>query len=245
MAVSFRVVTYNIHKGRGVDGRLNVRRIARILEDLDADIVALQEVVAHEESRPERHQPRYLSEELGYHYAIGETRKHRGGIYGNVTLSKRPFELSKHFDLSVGGREQRGMLRTDVPLEGELLHVFNVHLGTGYLERCHQARRLLTDQSIAHPELKGPRVVLGDFNEWIAGPVSRTLRAEFCRADVLAKTVRQRGYPGFLPVLDLDHVYCDRHMKVKDAFFHRNGLTLVASDHLPLVVDLEITRESS
>src|SRR5689334_4000534 len=102
----FRIATFNIHRGRGLDGRTRVERIGRVLDELDADIVALQEVVSRQGPSLEDHQASFLASRLGHVYAIGETRKHRGGIYGNVTLSRYDFELVRHMDLSVPRREE-------------------------------------------------------------------------------------------------------------------------------------------
>lgn len=238
MVQRLRVTTYNIHKGRGMDGRVRIARVAALLKEIDADVVALQEVVGHDDGPAERHQARFLAEALSYHWAVGETRKYRGGVYGNVTLSRIPFLYSRHFDLSVPRREPRGMLRTDIPVPNGILHVFNVHLGTSYFERRIQARRLLQEQPLRRPELTGARIVLGDFNEWMAGLVSRVLRTEFRRAELNAR--KPRGYPGFFPLLDLDHIYCDRNLCLDRAFFVRTPLSLVASDHLPLVADFTL-----
>src|ERR1035437_4285559 len=97
----FRIATYNIHKARGADGRVRVERIARVLASIDADIIALQEVVSREGPSIEDHQTRYLADRFGYRYAVGETRKHKGGGYGNVTLSRWEVEMARHVDLSV------------------------------------------------------------------------------------------------------------------------------------------------
>lgn len=235
-----RLVTYNIHKGRGLDGRVRIERIARVLENIDADIVAVQEVVSHEGRSIEDHQASYLAEQLGYFHAIGETRKHRGGVYGNVTLSRWKFEVIRHVDLSVPGREERGVLRTDVCVGGRLLHIFNVHLGTAHRERRSQAVRLVDENLLRAIDISGPRIVLGDFNEWTHGLVTRTLSAEFHLTDLRDHVPRTRAYPAVLPLLNLDHIYFDHQLKICKAHFHRNRLSLVASDHLPLVVDLMI-----
>jgi len=236
----FRIVTYNIHKGRGLDGRIRVERILKVLREVKADIVALQEVVSHEGSSIEDHQAGYLAEKLGFFHAVGETRKHRGGVYGNVTLSRWDFELTRHVDLSVTGREQRGVLRTDIRFGRHLLHVFNVHLGTAFRERRKQAVRLIDKDLIRAIDISGPRIVLGDFNEWSYGLVTRTLSAEFHLTDLRAHLSRMRTYPSILPLLHLDHIYFDHHLKVEKALFHKNRLSLIASDHLPLVADLVV-----
>jgi endonuclease/exonuclease/phosphatase family metal-dependent hydrolase len=228
-----RVATYNIHKGRGLDGRVRIDRIARVLEEVRADVIALQEVVSHQAS--------YLADRLSCFHAIGETRKHHGGVYGNVTLSRWHFEGARHVDLSVPGREERGVLRTDVRLGPHLLHVFNVHLGTSHRERRTQAVRLIDEHLLKALDISGPRIVLGDFNEWTHGLVSRTLSAEFHLTDLKDHIRRTRAYPAILPLLRLDHIYLDHQLQIHKASFHRNRRSLIASDHLPLVADLVIT----
>jgi endonuclease/exonuclease/phosphatase family metal-dependent hydrolase len=118
---------------------------AWLLAEIDANIVALQEVVSHEGLSIQDHQASYLADRLGYVHAIGETRKHRGGVYGNVTLSRWRFELIRHLDLSVPSREERGVLRTDLRIGPYLLHIFNLHLGTAHRERRTQAVRLIDE----------------------------------------------------------------------------------------------------
>lgn len=237
-----RIATYNIHKARGLDGRICVERIARVIAALDADIVALQEVLSHEGRSLEDHQASYLADRFGYFLAVGETRKHRGGVYGNATLSRRDFELVRHVDLSVSGREERGVLRTDIRVGHHLMHVFNVHLGTAVRERRQQAARLMDNDLLKAIDISGPRVVLGDFNEWVHGLVTQTLTAEFHLTDLRTHLPRVRAYPAILPLLHLDHIYFDHHLRVDKAQFHKSRLSLIASDHLPLVADLALVK---
>lgn len=239
---TFRIATYNIHKARGMDGRVRVERIARVLEQVDADIVALQEVVSHDGRSIEDHQASYLATRFGYHFAVGETRKHRGGVYGNVTLSRWQFAGIRHFDLSVPRREERGVLRTDIQVGVNLIHVFNVHLGTAHRERRTQAVRLVDQDLLRAIDISGPRIVLGDFNEWTHGLVTQTLEAEFHMTDLRVHLPRLRGYPGMIPLLRLDHIYFDHHLRIEKAGFHRNRLSLIASDHLPLFADIALTK---
>jgi len=234
----FRIATYNIHKCRGSDGRVHPERIARVLEEVNADIVSLQEVVSHEGTASADHQADYLAGRLGLFGAMGETRKHRGGAYGNVTLSRWDFKLVRPIDITIGGREQRVALRTDIRLGSHILHVFNVHLGTGVRERRQQALRLIDQDLLRAIDISGPRIVLGDFNEWVRGLVTRTLVAEFHLTDLHVHLARARSYPALLPMLHLDHIYYDHHLRVEKAFFHRSRRSMIASDHLPLVADL-------
>jgi endonuclease/exonuclease/phosphatase family metal-dependent hydrolase len=234
----FRIATYNIHKCRGVDGRVHPERVARVLEEINADIVSLQEVVSHEGAAIAEHQADYLAGRLGLFGALGETRKHRGGAYGNVTLSRWDFKLVRPIDITIGGCEKRVALRTDIRLGAHILHMFNVHLGTAVRERRQQAIRLIDRDLLRAIDISGPRIVLGDFNEWVRGLVTKTLVAEFHLTDLRAHLPRSRSYPALLPVLHLDHIYFDHHLQVEQAFYHRSRRSLVASDHLPLVADL-------
>jgi endonuclease/exonuclease/phosphatase family metal-dependent hydrolase len=217
-----------------------VERIARVLEKINPDIVALQEVVNHEGLSIEDHQASFLAERLGHSFAIGKTREHHGGIYGNVTLSRLGFELTRQIDLSVDSREERGVLRTDIRIGDRLVHVFNVHLGTSQRERRKQAIRLMDVDLLHAVDISGPRIVLGDFNDWTHGLVTRTLSAEFHFGDLAAHLPRARNYPAILPLVHLDHIYCDHKIKVAGVRFLRDRRSLIASDHLPMVADLRI-----
>jgi endonuclease/exonuclease/phosphatase family metal-dependent hydrolase len=242
MVARFRIATYNIHKGRGLDGRVRIERILRVLREIDADVVALQEVINREGRSAQEHQACYLADELGYSYTVGETRMHRLGVLANVTLSRWRIESSRQIDLSVAGRHPRGALHTDIRIRGHLLHVFNVHLGTAARERRAQAR-LIDERLLRAIDISGQRIVLGDFNDWNHGLVTRTLSKEFHLTDLAAHLPRTRAYPAVLPLLHLDHIYLDHHLKIERARFHRNRLSLIASDHLPLVVDVTLSAD--
>jgi endonuclease/exonuclease/phosphatase family metal-dependent hydrolase len=166
-------------------------------------------------------------------FALGENRRHRGFAYGNVLLSRFPIRATRNYDLSVEGYEQRGCLRADLDLhDAGVLHVFNVHLGTALLKRRHQGRKLVAEQLLGDLALEAPRVVLGDFNEWTRGLTTKLLRTHMKSANF-----RRRSYPGLLPLLHLDHIYYDPALALERIKLHRSGLSLVASDHLPLVGD--------
>ena len=237
----FRVATYNTHKCRGIDGRIRPFRVAEVLREIDADVVALQEVVSLTGGRREQDQAQYLADAVGLEFRIGETRKLRGAAYGNVVLSRFPVKQVEIYDLTASRREPRGCIRCDLEIaHGRIIHVFNIHLGTGYIERRRQARMLMSREVLLSPSLKHPRLLLGDFNEWTTGLVSRMLQGEFESVDIQLHLNRRRTYPGVLPIMHLDHMYFDRHLVLEEFLLHRSRKALVASDHLPLLAEFRI-----
>ena len=237
----FRVATYNTHKCRGIDGRIRPFRVAEVLREIDADVVALQEVVSLTGGRREQDQAQYLADAVGLEFRIGETRKLRGAAYGNVVLSRFPVKQVEIYDLTASRREPRGCIRCDLEVaHGRIIHVFNIHLGTGYIERRRQARMLMSREVLLSPSLKHPRLLLGDFNEWTTGLVSRMLQGEFESVDIQLHLNRRRTYPGVLPIMHLDHMYFDRHLVLEEFLLHRRRKALVASDHLPLLAEFRI-----
>lgn len=231
-----RFVTYNIHKCRGLDRRVRTDRIAQILREIHADVIALQEVFSLPGHAPEADQAQYLADQLEMQLAWGGTRQLLGASYGNAVLSRFPSVATHCYDISVAGREARGCLRTDVETApGTVLHVFNVHMGTNFFERRRQGRKLV--EEVLHWEGRGPRIVLGDFNEWIPGLASELLKAHLKGADIRVLLPGRRTYPGVFPLVHLDHIYYDEEFELVSVELRRDWLTLVASDHLPLVAE--------
>jgi endonuclease/exonuclease/phosphatase family metal-dependent hydrolase len=120
------------------------------------------------------------------------------------------------------------------------VHLYNVHLGTSLIERRHQAVRLAAfvhDRRVA-----GPKVVLGDFNEWTRGLATRMLSEKLHSVNLLRHLRRRRTYPGVFPLLHLDHIYYDgARVEVRKVELPRTRRALIASDHLPLVADVRIS----
>ena len=231
--VRLRVVTYNVHKCRGLDRRIRPDRILSVLSAIGADIIALQEVLSLPGAQEEIDQAGYLARELGMEVAMGENRRLLGAAYGNVVLSRFPLHGCVNWDLSVGGRERRGCFRTEVLYRPNCrLQLFNVHLGTGFFERRRQAHVLLRHLGEHHGT---PRIIVGDFNEWTQGLTSRLLAGHMRAADIRVHLKWRRTYPGLFPILHLDHVYYDPAVELESLKVYRGGSALVASDHLPLV----------
>src|SRR5262245_14540704 len=235
-AHTVRIATYNIHRGRGLDGRTRIERIAAVLASIDADIVALQEVIGASPLKPG--QAAELGAALGMGWVMAPTRHLRTALFGNVVLSRLPIRHHVQHDLTWKTCEHRGVQRVYLALDNDTLHFYNVHLGTSLLERRHQAAKLA---SIVHDRrVNGPKIVLGDFNEWARG-MSKDVLAERLQSIDLSKHLsRRRTYPGFFPILHLDHIYFEGKVDVLKVAMPRDRLSLMASDHLPLIADLRI-----
>ena len=232
-----RVATYNVHKCRGLDFRVQPERIADVVRELDADIVALQEVLHRPGEPGPPDQTELIALRAGYEFVFGENREHLGRPYGNATLSRLPILGSENYDITWRRRERRGCLRADIRALGTTLHVFNVHLGTSFFERPHQARRLLSAEITSATTLQGPRIVMGDFNEWTRGIATRVMGENFASVDYKLHARSRSSYPGVLPFLHLDHFYFDQHLKLRHYKLHRTRKALIASDHLPIVAE--------
>ena len=232
-----RVATYNIHRGRGLDGRTRLERIAGVLASVDADIIALQEVIGASPVKPG--QAAELGAALGMGWVMAPTRHLRTALFGNVVLSKFPVRHHVQYDLTWKTCEHRGVQRVDLALDEDTLHFYNVHLGTSLGERRSQAAKLA---SLVHDRrVVGPKIVLGDFNEWARG-IAKDILAERLQSIDLSKYLKRggRSYPGFFPILHLDHIYYEGSVEVLKVSMPRDRMALMASDHLPLVADLRI-----
>jgi endonuclease/exonuclease/phosphatase family metal-dependent hydrolase len=233
---TIRIATYNVHRCRGIDGRTRPERIAAVLRAVDADVIALQEVVG---AGPKgRGHAEDLGAMLGMGWVMAPARQRRGHQFGNAVLSRFPITHHLQHDLSWKTCEPRRMQRVDIAVDHHTLHLFNVHLGTAILERRHQARRLASIVSDRHTS--GPKLVLGDFNEWMRGLATKMLSERLNSVDLRNYLRRRRTYPGVFPILHLDHIYYTGRIEIVGVELPRTRLSLVASDHLPLVADVRI-----
>jgi endonuclease/exonuclease/phosphatase family metal-dependent hydrolase len=235
--VDVRVATYNIHRCRGMDRRVMPSRIAEVLREIEADVIALQEVVGAGPAGTG--QAEEIGAALGMGWVMASVRHLRKHLFGNVVLSRFPIVGHCQYDLSWRTCEPRACQRADLDIgAGRTLHVYNVHLGTAVLERRYQAPRLA---SFVHDRrVTGPKVILGDFNEWLRGLATRTLSSLFESVDIRAHLRRRRTYPGLFPVVHLDHIYYEGEVEVRAVELPRTRKALMASDHLPLVATLRI-----
>ena len=233
---TLRIVTYNIHRSIGMDRRTRPDRVAAVLSKIDADIVALQEVVGAGSSGVSHIEE--IGTALGMGWVMASARHLRGHQFGNAILSRFPILHHVEHDLSWKTCERRCLQRADIDVNGHTLHIYNVHLGTAILERRHQAEHLAAIVSDGH--VGGAKLVLGDFNEWMRGLTTELLSSRLKSLDLWNYLRRRRTYPSFLPLLHLDHIYYAGRVEIIGVKLPRTRLSLVTSDHLPLVADVQV-----
>ena len=244
-ADTLRVMTYNVHSCIGMDGKLAPERIARVIARYAPDVVALQELDVgrvRTEGMDQAHLiARYLEMDFHFHPAmhIEEER------YGDAILTHLPMRLVKA-DVLPGlpgkpGLEPRGALWVAIELNGVEYQVMNTHLGLLSRERLLQAEALLGPDWLGHPQCREPVVLCGDFNALPSSQVCRRLRTRVDDAQIELESHRpRRMFPGRFPAARIDHVFMDSAVEVLDVEVPDTELARVASDHLPLIVELRI-----
>jgi endonuclease/exonuclease/phosphatase family metal-dependent hydrolase len=234
--VHLRIATYNIHRGRGLDRRTNPERIADVLRPLEADIIAMQEVVGP--GKASAGHAEIIGAALGMGWIMAPVRELRGHQFGNMILSRFPMWNHAQHDLSWQTCEPRGAQRVSVDVGPGTLQVYNAHLGTALLERRYQAERL--GQWVHDKRVATPKILLGDFNEWSRALATDILAQRLESIDLFPFLKRRRTYPGFFPLLHLDHIYYEGNITVRDVSLPKTRLAKLASDHLPLIADITV-----
>jgi endonuclease/exonuclease/phosphatase family metal-dependent hydrolase len=233
-----RIATYNIHKCVGVDRKYSPERIVKVLREINADVIGLQEVLCNLHLHKRDHQAKFIADALGFEFVTGANRQIKGADYGNAIISRHPILQTKNHDITVSQNEPRGCLLAEIEvIAGKTIHFADVHMGTSFFERRKQVHNVLAGHVLEDPELEGHRIIVGDFNEWINGSTTRMLRSRFNWVDPKTHLGTSRSFPGYMPLLHLDHIYFDGSFELEAAAIHRSRTALVASDHLPIFAD--------
>lgn len=225
-----KVASYNIRKSVGLDWRRDPRRILSVLHEVDADIVALQEVDRRFGSRVAALSPDIIADESHYDIVRFNLRPHGVGWHGNAILVRKGAEVYASQTLDLPYLEPRGAVMADVGFGNVKVRVVGMHLGLVGLWRRRQARAVLA--ALTEHEDEGdrlPTVLMGDLNEWSAhgGCV-----VEFARGHHLAVT--GPSFHARRPFSALDRIIASSDLAFGDAGVHHSHLAAVASDHLPI-----------
>jgi endonuclease/exonuclease/phosphatase family metal-dependent hydrolase len=226
-----RVATYNIHACVGTDRRHDPDRVASVVAELDADIVAFQEFTYPASVAIESRLPVTLTMLDSYECVLGPTREAVGECFGNALFTRHRVVDVHRFDLSMERREPRGAIAATIDVRGTIVHVLAAHLGLRVHERRFQVRQILEYlESVQHTLV----VVLGDFNDWLPGrSVVHALD------DRLGRPPHPASFPVFWPIVPLDRIWVNPIRLLRRIFTHTTPVARIASDHFPVVAEID------
>lgn len=249
-----RVVSFNIHSGRPASGPVDLPAIARVLRDLNPDLVGLQEVSCRLPPGGFLDQVTLLRELLEMEVVFGRCFGAGPCAYGNAVLSRVPPDQVRRLRLPGAGTpravlramaarseapvrhrwrrvldaaEPRGLLDLRFTLDGRAVRLLNTHLCLSPEERREQVHFL--EEELWADEL--PTIALGD---WNATPQSPEIRALEAAGLVHCSPETVSTYPSHAPVVRIDYIMATPHFQVERGW----AVATTASDHLPVVADL-------
>jgi endonuclease/exonuclease/phosphatase family metal-dependent hydrolase len=248
--LELRVVTYNVHRCLGTDGQLSPQRIAEVIALFEPDLVALQELDVGRMRTGAVDQAYEVAHQLGMTFHFHPAFQVMEELYGDAILTPSPCTLVKAGPLpSLPGRldlEPRGALWAAVEADGVTFQVINTHLGLPRRERLAQIEALLGPEWLGHEACRDPLILIGDFNTLPRSRAYRRLTRHLVDAQRAQPDPKPRPtFPARLPMLRIDHVFVSSGVEVASSAVPRTPLTRVASDHLPLVLDLRIVPPSA
>ncbi|MHB1399574.1 MAG: endonuclease/exonuclease/phosphatase family protein [Trichloromonadaceae bacterium] len=244
---TLRVMTYNVHSCIGMDGKLDVERIARVIARARPDVVALQELDVGRSRTAGMDQAHliahYLEMEFHFHPALHLEEER----YGDAILTHLPQRLVKAGPLpGLANKpflEPRGALWVAIELHGREVQIINTHLGLHPRERMAQVAALLGSDWLAHDQCRDPVILCGDFNALPLSSVCRRLAGRLKDVQIEAQRHRPKGtYSGRFPTMRIDHIFTSPGLEVTGIEVPGSELARSASDHLPLIAEIRFLR---
>jgi endonuclease/exonuclease/phosphatase family metal-dependent hydrolase len=233
--LKLRVMTYNIHVGVGMDKRMDLQRIADVINQEHPDLVGLQEVDRGVKRTQGVDEIAELARLTQMEFAFAHNLDYQGGQYGVAILSRFPILKTDHrMYLNKREAERRGMLRIEVASGGQRFSFATTHLDYQYEDgRIFEAGQLLDFLGVE----KGSLILVGDFNVDPTGD-SYKLVAAYFRDAWLETNKKEKGlsYPADHPAKRIDYIFYRAGPQAKKAW----TVDTQASDHIPVVADLEI-----
>ncbi|WP_082859360.1 endonuclease/exonuclease/phosphatase family protein [Microbulbifer sp. Q7] len=250
-SINMRVMTYNVHICKGMDGKISPERIARVIARYSPDIVALQEVDVRRKRTGGIDQAHQISKLLSMDCHFQPAMHVEDERYGDAILSPHPLRLihkgilpgpsekSRHHERA----EPRGALWMEVDFHGIAVQIFNTHLGLTKGERLRQIDALTGEEWMGSPHCPRPRILVGDFNALPGSAEIKRLTSILDDTQIKLPGHKPRGtFFSRLPKARIDYIFVDQAVQVNDIHVPRSELTRLASDHLPLIADLKIPR---
>lgn len=233
-AETFRVMTFNIHHGEGLDGKIDLSRIAALIRHERADLVALQEVDKGVQRTARRDLPGELAALTGLTSVFSNNFHYQGGEYGNAVLTRFPVvaATNSHYQM-LRANEQRGLLQLTLEVRGRPLVFMNTHIDY----RGEDTERLANVgeiQSLVARNAGRPVVLCGDFNDTPGSRVHERLKETFDDTWELVGKGSGWTYPASDPRKRIDYVWVSKNSGIEPTVAEVPSSD--ASDHLPLLV---------
>ena len=231
-------MTYNIRHGRGLDNKVDLERIAKVIKAEGADIVALQEVDKGTERTERRDLAAELSALTGLTAVFSNNYHFQGGEYGNAVLTRFPVKhwTNRHYQMLRAG-EQRGIIQLTLDVQGQEVLFMNTHIDyrADDSERWSNVGEI---ETILQSRQKTPIIVCGDFNDTPESRVHRRLSEHLI--DVWQRVGAGDGLtiPPVNPRKRIDYIWLS-----KDGALTPLRVWVPqteASDHLPVVAELTL-----
>jgi len=235
-----KILSYNVHSCIGTDRKLDPARIAKVIAAEQPDVIGLQELDVGRGRTGGIDQAHAIASlvEMGFHFhpalKVAEEK------YGDAILTALPARMVKGGELPSHG-EQRGAVWVEVEIGECKVQIFNTHLGLLGGDRMRQVGALLGSSWLSHPDCRAkPKILIGDFN---APSITATYRALARRMTDAVAAVNEKPkatYPSRFPFMRLDHVFVSDEVTPVEARVISTPLARLASDHLPLMVTVEV-----
>jgi endonuclease/exonuclease/phosphatase family metal-dependent hydrolase len=244
----FRVMSYNIHSCVNANRDVNPRSVAEIINTLNADIVALQEVDQHKPASRNRNQAKTISRMLNLDHVYFPVEEKGLHAFGLAVLSRFPlvdWDSDRLPNLYPKLKpRKRGAIRVTLRTSAGPIHLLNTHLSLFKLERRKQLNFLLKKNWLSAMAEHEPFILCGDLN---AGPLSATYRKLSRHLVDVQKALHEPHLPqptfhSRSPVFRIDHIFVSEHLAPLKVEVNRTPDTETASDHLPLVAELALKK---
>jgi endonuclease/exonuclease/phosphatase family metal-dependent hydrolase len=213
-------MTFNIHHGEGLDGRVNIQRIADLIQNAKADVIALQEVDRYRWRSGYVDQAKELAELLGMDMRFSPSLIYTAGQYGNAILSRYPIEDSS-YTLLPGNKEPRSLLEVKIKIGSEPVRIADTHLGLSKEDRSVQLARI--SEKVANYD--DPLVVAGDFNMELDSFPFKIEPTELTKVPLRADVKST-----FVDGKRIDHIFTNRK-NVQSSW----AIPTIFSDHFPVI----------
>ncbi len=244
-----RVISYNVHGCLGIDGTISTERIARVIARHNPDVVCMQELDLGRARSRRIDQIGRIAKILEMKYHFHPAYHWEEEQYGNAILSRYPMALIKMGPLprlaDKNRFEPRGAMWVAVEFQGVNIHVINTHLSIWPQERILQTNALLGEDWLGHDDCYGPVILCGDLNSLPGSLVYRKIcqRLRDSQA-ILDGHTPFATWSGYYPTAQIDHIFVTSDFKIDSIIVPRTSLDKIASDHLPLIVDVHLTESS-